>query len=44
MVGDMDKAIEFDTKALGLCVVMNNTKVIAEHASAIGRMCTAGIW
>ena len=28
MVGDMDKAVEFYTKALGLRVVMNNTKVM----------------
>lgn len=41
MVGDMDKAVEFYTKALGLRIVMNNTKVIEERASAIGRMCIA---
>ncbi|MFH0289044.1 VOC family protein [Vibrio owensii] len=41
MVGDMDKAVEFYTKALGLRIVMNNTKVIEERESAIGRMCIA---
>ncbi|KAB0464126.1 glyoxalase [Vibrio kanaloae] len=41
MVGDMDKAVEFYTKALGLRVVMNNTKVMEERESAIGRMCIA---
>ncbi|RJG40054.1 VOC family protein [Motilimonas pumila] len=41
MVGDMDKAVEFYTKALGLRVVMGNTKVIEERESAIGRMCIA---
>lgn len=41
MVGEMDKAVDFYTKALGLRVVMNNTKVIEERESAIGRMCIA---
>ncbi|MEZ9849852.1 VOC family protein [Vibrio breoganii] len=41
MVGDMDKAVEFYTKALGLKIVMNNTKVIEERETAIGRMCIA---
>lgn len=41
MVGDMDKAVEFYTKAVGLRVVMNNTKVLEERESAIGRMCIA---
>lgn len=41
MVGDMEKAVEFYTKALGLKIVMNNTKVIEERESAIGRMCIA---
>ncbi|WP_017071677.1 VOC family protein, partial [Vibrio crassostreae] len=41
MVGDMDQAVEFYTKALGLRVVMNNTKVMEERESAIGRMCIA---
>ncbi|CAM4135521.1 VOC domain-containing protein [Vibrio agarivorans] len=41
MVGDMDQAVEFYTKALGLRIVMNNTKVIEERESAIGRMCIA---
>ena len=30
MVGDMDKAVEFYTKALGLKIVMDNTKVKEE--------------
>ncbi len=41
MVGDMDKAVEFYTQALGLKVVMGNTKVIEERETAIGRMCIA---
>ncbi|MDD9195013.1 VOC family protein [Aliivibrio sp. S3MY1] len=41
MVGDMDKAVEFYTKALGLEVVMGNTKVQEERETAIGRMCIA---
>lgn len=41
MVGDMDKAVEFYTQALGLKIVMNNTQVIEERESAIGRMCIA---
>ena len=41
MVGNMDKAVEFYTQALGLRIVMNNTKVIEERESAIGRMCIA---
>lgn len=41
MVGGMDKAVEFYTKALGLRIVMNNTKVMEERESAIGRMCIA---
>jgi len=41
MVGDMDKAVEFYTKVLGLKVVMGNTKVIEERETAIGRMCIA---
>ena len=41
MVGDMDKAVEFYTNALGLKVVMGNTKVIEERETAIGRMCIA---
>lgn len=41
MVSDMDKAVEFYTKALGLDVVMGNTKVIEERETAIGRMCIA---
>lgn len=41
MVGDMDKAVEFYIQALGLKIVMNNTQVIEERESAIGRMCIA---
>lgn len=41
MVGDMDKAVEFYTNALGLSVVMGNTKVVEERETAIGRMCVA---
>ncbi|MDF4806230.1 VOC family protein [Vibrio parahaemolyticus] len=41
MVGDMDKAVEFYTQALGLKVVMGNTKVVEERETAIGRMCIA---
>lgn len=41
MVGDMEKAVEFYTQALGLKIVMNNTKVIEERETAIGRMCIA---
>ncbi|HCG8578834.1 TPA: VOC family protein [Vibrio parahaemolyticus] len=41
MVGDMDKAVEFYTQALGLKFVMGNTKVIEERETAIGRMCIA---
>ncbi len=41
MVGNMDKAVTFYTNALGLRVVMNNTKVVEERESAIGRMCIA---
>ncbi len=41
MVGDMDQAVEFYTKALGLKVVMGNTRVKEERETAIGRMCVA---
>ena len=41
MVGDMDQAVEFYTKALGLKLVMGNTKVVEERETAIGRMCIA---
>jgi len=41
MVGEMSKALEFYTQALGLKVVMNNTKVVEERETAIGRMCIA---
>ena len=41
MVGNMDKAVEFYTKVLGLKIVMGNTKVAEERETAIGRMCIA---
>ena len=41
MVPNMDKAVEFYTKALGLKIVMDKTKVTEENETAIGRMCTA---
>ncbi len=41
MVGDMDKAVEFYTNALGLEVVMGNTQVVEERKTAIGKMCIA---
>ncbi|WP_028117870.1 VOC family protein [Ferrimonas senticii] len=41
MVNDMDQAIEFYTKVLGMRVVMGNTKVVEESETAIGRMCIA---
>jgi catechol 2,3-dioxygenase-like lactoylglutathione lyase family enzyme len=41
MVGDMDKAVEFYTKALGLNIIMGKSKVEEERESAIGRMCIA---
>ncbi|TKB56009.1 VOC family protein [Ferrimonas aestuarii] len=41
MVGDMDKAIEFYTQALGLNVVMGKSEVLEERKTAIGRMCIA---
>jgi catechol 2,3-dioxygenase-like lactoylglutathione lyase family enzyme len=41
MVGDMDKAVDFYTKALGLNIIMGKSKVEEERESAIGRMCIA---
>ena len=41
MVGEMSKAVDFYSKALGLEIVMDNSKVIEEHETAIGRMCIA---
>ncbi|EEX40404.1 VOC family protein [Vibrio furnissii] len=41
MVGNMNKAVEFYTKALGLSIVMDNTQVTEERETAIGRMCIA---
>ena len=37
MVGEMDKAVEFYTKALGLEVVMGKSEVMEEKETAIGR-------
>ena len=41
LVGEMAKAVEFYTKALGLEIVMDETKVIEEQETAIGKMCVA---
>ena len=41
MVGEMDKAVEFYTEALGLEVVMGKSAVLEEKETAIGAMCIA---
>ncbi len=41
MVGEMAKAVEFYTKALGLDIVMDKSEVIEEQETAIGKMCIA---
>lgn len=41
MVGDMDKALQFYTKALGLEIVMDKAVVSEEKETAIGQMCIA---
>ncbi len=41
MVGEMAKAVEFYTKALDLELVMDNSEVIEEEQTAIGKMCIA---
>ena len=41
MVGEMDKAVEFYTKALGLKIVMGKSEVMEEKETAIGKMCIA---
>jgi catechol 2,3-dioxygenase-like lactoylglutathione lyase family enzyme len=41
MVGEMDKAVEFYTKALGLEIVMGKSEVMEEKKTAIGKMCVA---
>jgi catechol 2,3-dioxygenase-like lactoylglutathione lyase family enzyme len=41
LVGEMTKAVEFYTKALGLHIVMDKTEVMEEQETAIGKMCTA---
>ena len=41
LVGEMNKAVEFYTKALGLEIVMGKSEVIEEHETAIGKMCIA---
>ena len=42
MVGEMDRAVEFYTKALGLEIVMGKSEVMEEWETAIGKMCIAG--
>ena len=37
MVGEMDKAVEFYTKALDLEIVMNKSEVMEEQETAIGK-------
>ena len=39
MVGEMAKAVEFYTKALGLDIVMDESEVVEEQKTAIGKMC-----
>jgi len=41
MVGEMDRAVAFYSKALGLKIVMDNSAVIEEKETAIGAMCIA---
>lgn len=41
LVSDLPQAVEFYTKALGFEIVMDNTAVIEEDKTAIGRMCIA---
>ncbi|MDV7105878.1 VOC family protein [Vibrio sp. TH_r3] len=41
MVSNMDKAVEFYTKALGLTVIMEKSEIIEEKETAIGAMCIA---
>ena len=41
LVGEMAKAVEFYTKALGLEIVMDETEVMEEQETAIGKMCVA---
>jgi catechol 2,3-dioxygenase-like lactoylglutathione lyase family enzyme len=41
LVGEMAKAVEFYTKAIGLEIVMGETEVMEEQETAIGKMCDA---
>ena len=41
LVGEMAKAVEFYTKAMGLEIVMDETEVMEEQETAIGKMCVA---
>ena len=41
LVGEMAKAVEFYTKAIGLEIVMDETEVMEEQETAIGKMCVA---
>ena len=41
LVGEMAKAVEFYTKAIGLEKVMDETAVMEEQETAIGKMCVA---
>jgi len=41
MVGEMDKALEFYTKALDLEIIMGKSEVMEERETAIGKMCIA---
>jgi len=41
MVGEVDKAVEFYTKAQGLEIVIGNSEVMEEQETAIGKMCIA---
>jgi len=41
LVGEMAKAVKFYSEALGLEIVMDNSEVIEEEKTAIGRMCIA---
>jgi len=41
LVGEMARAVEFYTKALDLEIVMDETEVMEEQETAIGKMCVA---
>jgi catechol 2,3-dioxygenase-like lactoylglutathione lyase family enzyme len=38
MVGEMARAVEFYTQALGLDIVLDNSEVIEEHEAAISKI------